>query len=649
MKINRFVLCFVCLFELSIAGKAQSDSALWVIQNMTEDTNKVIKLLQYGETKEDSNYELCKKLYLQAADISRKSNHDFYLSKSYNYLGILCRKYSKNKDALVYLTQSEEAARRCGNEFRVAAAQTNMASILVNENRLNDAVKKLQQAMIVYEKLNMEKQLAQALGNLSVIYNRQRANELSVEVANRGIEIAKRINDPTLLVNMQLNKATPLERLGRFKEAQHLLQDCLPYLRNGKINEQLFNAYQLQAAILGDSKQYLDAIPYADSALGVAKQLQMPYPNIMAIMQRANLATKIEDFGYAHKLLEEANKLASTQKDWTIRSELQRSYFLLERAELNFKEALQHLNNAGDIKDSLQNQYVLQQNLELDKKYATLQKRQQIEQLQKDKELQRLEIKQKNTLIGVSGLVFALLVGILGLLYLSVKRKRSFDKQVILQLQQEKKIKAITEVLQIQEQERSRFARDLHDGLGSLLSGVKLSLSSFSLNEFKNQQQSGLFQHTVSQLEYAIQEMRKISRNMMPDTIQQYGLQTAVRELCESLNSGKTPHVIFECIDFDKRLLPDQELVAYRIVQELLQNAIRHSKANTIIVQLSQHENIIHILVEDDGLGYDATQESKGMGTKNLKSRVEYLNASMTIESKPHSGTSVHVEFSEIV
>ncbi|MBK8685518.1 MAG: hypothetical protein IPN26_11240 [Bacteroidetes bacterium] len=208
-----------------------------------------------------------------------------------------------------------------------------------------------------------------------------------------------------------------------------------------------------------------------------------------------------------------------------------------------------------------------------------------------------------------------------------------------------KTLKAATDILQAQEEERLRFARDLHDGLGSLLSGVKLSLSSIQADMFRNSEQKNLFENSIVQLEYAIQEMRKISRNMMPETIQQYGLQAAVQNLCESLQTTSSPMIRFECLDFNHRLIADQEIVAYRIIQELLQNAIRHSRSKTIFVQLTHHEKTMHLVVEDDGIGYDRHNPQTGMGTKNIKSRVEFLNGVMHLQSHPETGTSVHIEF----
>jgi signal transduction histidine kinase len=397
--------------------------------------------------------------------------------------------------------------------------------------------------------------------------------------------------------------------------------------------------------VLGNSKNYLDASLYADSAIAVAVQLNMPKLKIQSMLQRANLATKLSDFGYAEQLLHEVKTIKQKTSEWSIQLEIERTAYLLHQAKGEYQNALEHLSRELDFNDSLKNEKVLQQNIDLDKKYAVLKKKQQIDQLQSEKEDQLKEIKQKNLWIGWSIGVAIIVLGLLILFYLTIQRKRSLDRQIIIQLQQEKTIKAATDILQAQEEERLRFARDLHDGLGSLLSGVKLSLSSIQADLFKNAEQKNLFEHSIIQLEYAIQEMRKISRNMMPETIQQYGLQAAVQNLCESLQTSSTPLIRFECLDFDHRLIADQEIVAYRIIQELLQNAIRHSRAKTILVQLTHHEKTIHLVVEDDGIGYDSLNPQTGMGTKNIKSRVEFLNGVMHIQSHPETGTSVHIEF----
>lgn len=624
---------------------AQIDSVYQSIQALPDDTAKIKMLLNYGEPREDGQFDLCQKVYTQAAAIAENISNDFYLSKSNNYLGILCRKYGRNKEALVYFNKSEEAAQRCKNEFRIAAAQTNMASIFMNENRLKEAAIKLQQSISTYEKLNMDKPMVQALGNLSNLYNLQGAYTLAVETAQKGLTLALKINDPDLIANLQINKASPLIRLEKMKEAESLSRESLSYFRNKKPGEKLFHCYQSLGAVLGNSKNYVDASLYADSAIAVAVQLNMPKLKIQSMLQRANLATKRSDFGYAEQLLKEVKSLKHKTSEWSLLLEIERTEYLLDAAKGEYKSALAHLTRELEFNDSLKNENTVQQNIDLDKKYAVLKKKQQIDQLQSEKEYQLKEIKQKNLWIGLSIGVAIIILGWLGLLYLTIQRKRSLDRQIIIQLQQEKTLKAATDILQAQEEERLRFARDLHDGLGSLLSGVKLSLSSIQAETFRNSEQKNLFENSIVQMEYAIQEMRKISRNMMPETIQQYGLQAAVQNLCESLQTSSSPLIRFECLDFNHRLIADQEIVAYRIIQELLQNAIRHSRSKTIFVQLTHHEKTMHLVVEDDGIGYDRQNPQTGMGTKNIKSRVEFLNGVMHIQSHSETGTSVHIEF----
>ncbi len=241
--------------------------------------------------------------------------------------------------------------------------------------------------------------------------------------------------------------------------------------------------------------------------------------------------------------------------------------------------------------------------------------------------------------IALAAIIF--IVFVLGLLFLLMqfrKRKIIYEK--------EKEVLTLESLLQGQEIERARMAKDLHDGLGGMLSGIKLNLSSMKGNVIIQEKDVNLFTKSIDQLDNAIAEMRRVAHNMMPEALLKFGLTEAVQDYCDGINESNTVKIKFTNIGLTTPLEKSIEVILYRIIQELTNNAIKHASASTIIVQLSKNENILNLTVEDDGKGFDTKQLAniKGTGLLNVQSRVDYLKGNLSIESEKGKGTTVNID-----
>lgn len=239
----------------------------------------------------------------------------------------------------------------------------------------------------------------------------------------------------------------------------------------------------------------------------------------------------------------------------------------------------------------------------------------------------------------IGAVIFIIFIaGLLVFIFQYRKRKILFDK--------EKQILALSSILQGQEEERKRIATDLHDGLGSMLSSVKLNLNAMQSQQQLVENDTHQLSKIINQLDKTIVEMRKIAHNMMPEALLKLGFAEAIQDYCNGLNESKAIHValINLCPDysFDKSI----EIVLYRIVQELINNAIKHAEAKNIIVQISKNENILYLTIEDDGKGFEVGAElsSVGTGLKSVRSRVDYMKGKIEIVSLSKSGTSIMIE-----
>ncbi len=219
--------------------------------------------------------------------------------------------------------------------------------------------------------------------------------------------------------------------------------------------------------------------------------------------------------------------------------------------------------------------------------------------------------------------------------------------QILTQLQQEQKIVAFKSMITGEESERKRLAKELHDGLGGMLSNLKLALSPpENKTNVDTGDQERIVTHALHMADRASEELRRIAHNMMPQSLAKFGLITALEDLCDDINFAGTMEVTFQHFNVDDSQVAAINLAVYRLVQELLNNIVKHADASEVTVQLSQNATTLLVTVEDNGKGFDLEKAmaEKGHGLSNLQSRVESLTGELEIDTQPDEGTSVQIQ-----
>lgn len=318
----------------------------------------------------------------------------------------------------------------------------------------------------------------------------------------------------------------------------------------------------------------------------------------------------------------------------------------------NKSEAYKWASAYITISDSLYDAKFQNDLLELEKKYNEAENQKKIVALQVEKE--KAELTSRNNkllawLLGIAGAFFLLAAGFI-YVYNRNKRKLAEQrelnyKQQLNEAQQQQQLQLTEALLKGEEKERKRLAGDLHDGLGGMLAGVKINLSRISASQNSTAVTNDL-PAVIHQLDKSVNELRRIARNMMPESLLSSGLEVSLKELCESFITDNLK-LDFQAYNIRKDLPQETQATVFRIVQELLTNAVRHAQAHNILVQCSQNENIFYITVEDDGKGFDTTvtEAKKGIGLINVKNRVDYLRGKWDIESTSNTGTTINIEF----
>jgi signal transduction histidine kinase len=207
--------------------------------------------------------------------------------------------------------------------------------------------------------------------------------------------------------------------------------------------------------------------------------------------------------------------------------------------------------------------------------------------------------------------------------------------------------RVINAIINTEENEKKRFAKDLHDGLGPLLSTVKMSLSALT-DKIKDPRGQEILKNTNFVVNEAISTIKEVSNNLSPHVLSNFGLSSAISAFTNKINQTKVIEIDFKSNMENQRLENDKEVVIYRAACELINNSVLHSGASRIEIELNKHEKFITLQFFDNGRGFDTAklglEDNKGMGLSNIETRVKSIEGVFILESSPGKGTSALIK-----
>jgi len=633
------IFAFVSMCFSSNA-QTEKDSLLRLIGAARQDTNKVLLLISLGQLIESGDPEQAKTFYYESKKLSEKLGYTMGVLKYYANYGAALNSQSKYDSGLILSKEALLLALKFGNKDRLARCFNNLgASYLYLEDYENSIDNFLQGAAII-EDLKLTDQLDIVYSNIATLYVYTKLYSQSEKYHKKAVESARALQIPLRLATALHNYGGFLTSTHSYDSARVILFAAWDLVKNtdydfDKCNillniSNLFlhlgdyrqlDEYAKKAAAysmkVGDSLSYAIAsfgeatsLFFANDMDAAAKKSEMG----LAICLRNNFKEKQEDF---YSLL---SKIAIAQNDLVKYDKYDRLGFAVGDSLLNEK---------------------IQKNLQLlDKRFETTKKNLVIEKLENDKKIGALW-----NYILLGSALSILLIALLS--YRNYRHKQQLQQQRITELEKEKQLLATEAVLKGQEEERSRLAKDLHDGLGGMLSGIKYSFSNMKETLIMTPDNMLGFQRGLDMLDSSISELRRVAHSMMPEALMKFGLNAALKDFCTSINNSGVLKVIYQSHDADNLDISQTASVTiYRIVQELLNNSIKHAAATQVLVQLNKEHNKLLLTVEDDGKGFDVAslQNASGIGWTNIKSRLDYLKGKLDIQSEPGKGTSVNIE-----
>jgi len=445
----------------------------------------------------------------------------------------------------------------------------------------------------------------------------------------------------TLLGNIALQQEQSAKAKSNFEQALLIYQQTKRplevadiYLALGKLEQQ--------------EGQIEQAGQHFDAATRIFKDAKERRATVNAVFANADLDLEKRQ---PIRALQALNSILSFVESMEDNQNLKTLYKLLAKAyhqNGNLPLAYAYMEKYDQVKDELYDLERSRMINELEIKYQIQEKEQNIRELEQAAKLRKTQLRFQTFYIVV------LIVGAIAFLGLALifyrnwqknklisNQKAALDTVKIKQLEQEKRLIALQSLIEGQEQERQRIASDLHDGLGALLSTVRLQFDSVKTQQLPEQQLQQ-FQKSKELLAIACRETREIAHNMMPGSIQKFGILSAIKDMCDAIIHAQGIQVDFQSLHFDGQLPDDQKIAIFRIVQELLNNIIKHAQATEVLVQITQINQQLEIIVEDDWLGFsiNETENFEGMGLSSVRSRVEYLQGEMEVESVLEEGST---------
>ncbi len=553
--------------------------------------------------------------------------------------------------ALYYFQQAMPFARRAAHYiYRVRGIYQNIGYIYFNLGYYNLALKYFNTAaspLIGVHPASPEFQ-AQNFNGMGAVYFQFNRFDEALRFFEISKTIAEKAQQKGLVAQALKNEAAVYNALNRTAEAEQSLL-------------QVLNLY-----VKSNTKDHLN--PAVTTYIGLA-QLKLRQGKSDTAIQLLKKAQLLSEHNYYHKIdryitiphylglfymhtgdchtgVRYLNVALHWSKQLNINSDqlrIQENLYSAYHCLGNYKEAYEHLHAYMILKDSMLSREKEQDINKFSIEYQASEKERELAKQKLAIASQQLASQRKSKYIWITSTCLLFVTGVSLFNYYSFKNRQNKLRHRLNTLEQEQKISLLQTSITSEEQERIRIGKELHDGIGGLLSAAKLQLGSLRLKYTALTTEQDM-QKAIQLVDEATTEMRKTAHNLMPQLLLQHGILPALKQFCQRVTVSNGPDIKLQTYGKIPRMETSTELSIYRVVQELTNNALKHAHASHILIQLNWQNSNFHIAVEDDGIGISAHEGVYNAGLHNVASRIEALGGNIEIDSVPGKGTSVYID-----
>jgi two-component system, NarL family, sensor kinase len=630
------LLVSICFCQVSLAQSTKVDSLKNILDRGGFKSNEDhLRLLsEYSSLSIEVDLLQSIKAAKQQLHYSYKYNLTNFEAEANEKIGRILYLQGRNDSALFYLNQAIAVYSNIPNsESKITEAKNFMANVYRIMARYDEAIEIYNESLVFYENNKDNIGIAKVLANIGSLYYSAGNQPKGEEYTLKALELQRTTGDTQGEVVSLVNLLVFALNNNNFELGIKYGEEAIQKLET--INIAYYAAALLRVGycyyMIGQKGK---AINFTNKAIEIYKRNN----SVVGLMESYRT---LADYYMDMKRYADAKNtglIALEQADTTNRLDLRLLYDLLKRSSIylnHHDDAILYSSKQLKLKEEDTNSDWAEKIAQVEAIYQTEKKDIEIKQLQSEKQLQKTLLISLFSIIILGSLVTFFF-------FKNVKQKRVLADQKILQIENEKKLVATHALLEGENAERTRLSKDLHDGLGGLLSVAKHKISNMKGSLTIPEEQVEPFNSALDLLDKSIRELRRVAHNLMPESLVRYGLNSAIKDLCNSIEN-----VQYHFFGTEKRIDDKLEVAAFRIISELVNNAIKHSNATHINVQLIQEYNRLSINVHDNGIGFDpkSIKSDKSAGISNIKSRVTSFNGHIDILSTANKGTEVSVEF----
>lgn len=518
-----------------------------------------------------------------------KVNNPQIQTKTNIILGKILHEQGKHKEASSAYIDALRSAEIALDTRNLIIANTNLANVYRYLGQEKKALELYQKSLKMSRLTKNMSYEASNLGNIGIIYRNQGNSEKALEYYIQSLGVHREIGE-------QFHVAIDLMNLGVLYESLELFDKAKDsHFESNKISKAIKDdigvvlTYINLGIIASKTKDYTRGLKYYDSSMVLAKKIQYKE-------------------GFKHFYLAKSE-----------------TYSLMKNHEAAYKNRLLF----EQWKDTLVNENHLSTISELEIKYETEKKENEILKLSEE------QLKSEATLLTQNRKVRQLSIGLVALCVIAMLTFFLFKQR----LQNKKQNELLLAISETQSAERKRISQDLHDSIGGALALTKNKLQN-ALSKFKETPLE--MDEAILALNRTSDQVRQISHNLMPGELVRFGLVSAINTLLEQLNKEEL-HAQLYATQMEGRIEPLKEIQLYRIVQEAIQNVLKHARAKNLYIHLNKHKKHLSLLIEDDGIGI-LPSIKEGLGFKNIEQRIKVLNGTFALDSSENKGTTLNIQ-----
>ncbi|MDG1276456.1 MAG: sensor histidine kinase [Algoriphagus sp.] len=633
-------IIIICLCSFSSYGQTSLiDSLQNILTQQPDDSTKASVMgdlcwhLKYSDPPKALEYGH------ESIQISKKNGYQALQAYASNNVGVVFWAKSDYDSAAYYLDQTRELYTSLDNERGVAVTSVNLGLILQNKGDYDASLEYQLEALRIVTKIDDQGLKGSVLTNIGNVHFLNEKFDKAKAYYFDALRLKQSLPDDDFRQNIQktlLNIGNVYGRLDAQDSAIYYYQEALPYAIKANDSKSQALIYTDLGHAYSKKKEYNLAGDFFKKALAVYSEgkYENDYDQSILLWSMGENELRRNNISAAVTLAEQS--LALSKKIENL-NRLRDSYGLLAEvyeANNQFGSALQAHKFHKIYEDSLLNIDTNSKIAELETKYETEKKDQQILLLDQENSLQKAN-NDRNTLL-IVGLLLVLLLLIL-IFYLWRKQSRINQQKVLSEQKTRLREAQIQAVISSEEKERKRFASDLHDSMGQLVSALTMNIQGL-----KNTGNDPLVRHEIVDNSTVLlndiqREIRNIAFNLMPQVLTKEGLIPALEELCGRISKSNQVKASIQAFGIDTRLNEVFEISLYRILQEWVSNLLKYSGATELLIQFVSHENEIVITVEDNGTGFDLKtfETSSGNGWRNINTRLNLIKGTLDIDTQP--------------